>query len=193
MISAAIGQLVAQLNEALKRGANVPHEIVRASNLIEQNGNVVPDVENKVVMFLVNVERETLPYKASSGRMGSGMRFADGQPPVHLNLSVMIAANFSGRHYPDALRYLSNAISYFQRNPVFDHSNTPALDARIYRLVLEIENLGVNELGNLWGILGGKYVPSILYKVRMITFDSNDLIGVTPAIGTTESAAGVSR
>lgn len=191
MIDAALGQLVAQLNEALKRGANVSHDIVRASNLFEPNGDVVPDIENKVLVFLVNLERETLPYKAAAGKMGRSMRFAEGQPPVHLNLSVMVAANFSGRHYADALRYLSLSVGFFQRRPVFDHANTPALDARIDRLVLEIENLGVNELGNLWGVLGSRYVPSVLYKVRMVTFDGNELTGVRPAIGATESAAGL--
>lgn len=191
MIDAAVGQLVVQLNEALKRGANVSHDIVRASNLFEPNGDVVPDIENKVLLFLVNIERETLPFKATSGRMGRALRFAEGQPPLHLNLSVMVAANFSGRHYADALRYLSLSLGFFQRHPVFDHVNTPALDARIDRLVMEVENLGVNELGNLWGVLGSRYVPSVLYKVRMVTFDGNEVTGVRPAIGATESAAGL--
>lgn len=188
MIDTAIMALCAQLNEFLKRNANVAYDIVRPSNLVEQNGNVVPDVENRLVMFLVNVVRESLPYKGGSGTTGL-TRYVGGNPPVHMTLSVMVAANFSGRHYPDALKFLSNTVSFFQRRPVFDHANTPELDNRIDRLVLEVENLSITDLSNLWGILSGKYVPSILYKVRMVTFDTNDVISQTPPISSADAAA----
>ena len=192
MIDSAVNLLALQLNEFLKRNANVAHDIVRTSNLVEQNGNVVPDIDNKLVVFLVNVTKDPLPIQPASARSGATSRYIDSRPPVHLTLSVMVAANFNGRHYPDALKFLSNAIGFFQRRPVFDHDNTPELDGRIERLVLEIENLNLTDLSNLWGILSGKYVPSILYKVRMITFDTQDVTGQTPAIrasGTATQAA----
>ena len=102
----------------------------------------------------------------------------------------MVAANFSGRHYPDALKFLSNSVSFFQRNPIFDHSNTPDLESRIDRLVLDIENLSITDLSNLWGILGGRYVPSILYRMRMVTFNARDVISQTPPISASDTAAG---
>ena len=190
MIDSAVTQVAGQLNEFLKRHANVAYDIVRTSNLVEQNGNVVTDTENKVVVFLVNIEKETLPFKATGGRASGVARFADSSPSVHLNLSVMFAANFSGRHYPDALKFLSNTVSFFQRQPLFDHANTPELDSRIDRLVMEIENLTLTDLSNLWGIISGSYVPSILYKMRMVTFDARDIISQTPPISATDASAG---
>lgn len=189
MIGSAINQLASQLNEFLKRNANVTYDIVRASNLTEPNGNVVNDVENKLVMFLVNVTKETMPISAPAQRSSVGNRHVESPPPVHIVLSVMVAANFSGRHYPDALKFLSNAISFFQRHPVFDHKTTPDLDERIERLVLDIENLSITDLSNLWGIVSGKYVPSILYKVRMITFDAHDVTARVPAVTAPDTAA----
>ena len=35
---------------------------------------------------------------------------------------------------------------------------------------------------NLWSLLGGRYLPSMLYKVRMITVDANAVIGQVPII-----------
>lgn len=192
MIDSAVTQVAGQLNEFLKRHANVAYDIVRTSNLVEPNGNAVTDTENKVVVFLVNVEKETLPFKATGGRTSGLSRFAESSPSVHLNLSVMFAANFSGRHYPDALKFLSNTVSFFQRHPVFDRANTPDLDSRIDRLVMEIENLTPTDLSNLWGIISGSYVPSILYKMRMVTFDARDVISQTPPISATDAAAGAS-
>jgi hypothetical protein len=190
MIDSAVVQVATQLNEFLKRHANVAYDIVRTSNLVEQNGNAVTDTDNKLLVFLVNVEKESLPFKASAGRSAGLARLADSSPSVHLNLSVMFAANFSGRYYPDALKFLSNTVSFFQRNPLFDHSNTPDLDSRIDRLVMEIENLSITDLSNLWGIISGKYVPSILYKMRMVTFDARDVISQTPPISATAGSAG---
>lgn len=182
MIDAAVNVLATQLNDALKLNSNVAHNIARASNLFEQNGNVVADIDNSLVLFLVNVVKDTFPYTNAPERNSTSGRYVDSRPAVHMTLSVMVAANFSGRHYTDALKYLSQAISFFRLNPVFDRKSVPDMDARIERLFLDIENLGITDLSNLWGILGGKYVPSILYKVRMITFDSQEVIGQTPVI-----------
>jgi len=55
--------------------------------------------------------------------------------------------------------------------------NTPELDPRIERLMLDIANLGIAELSNLWGVLSGKYVPSVLYRVRMVAVDLAQISG----------------
>jgi hypothetical protein len=73
---------------------------------------------------------------------------------------------------------------------VFDHQNTPELDSRIDKLMLDIENLGISDLSNLWGILGGKYMPSVLYRMRMVAIDSGQLSGQAPYVS--QPQAGVS-
>jgi len=95
---------------------------------------------------------------------------------------VLFAANFSSANYPEALKFISSSIGFFQARPVIDQQNTPDLDARIEKVTLEIQNLSIMELSNLWGILSGKYMPSILYKVRMLTIDSQEISGEVPTI-----------
>jgi len=87
----------------------------------------------------------------------------------------MVAGNFSGSNYTEGLKFISTAISFFQRQPMLDQHNTPALDKRIERLMLDIENQGMHNLSGLWGMLSGKYLPSVLYKMRMVTFDADDV------------------
>jgi len=53
----------------------------------------------------------------------------------------------------ESLKFISNTISVFQRRPFLDHDNAPDLDTRIDKLVLDIQNLTIADLGNLWGIL----------------------------------------
>jgi len=101
---------------------------------------------------------------------------------VCLNLMLMFAANFSGSNYPEALKFISSTIAFFQSRPLFDHQNTPELDPRIDKLALDIENLGIGDLSNLWGMLSGKYLPSVLYRVRLITIDAGQLNAQLPLV-----------
>lgn len=175
MIDVAISHVAAQLNQSLRSRFGVAEDLVAISSLLEQDGSVVPEVTNKVVAFLVNVERETLPYRVG-GHSGPG-RSVVTNAPVYLNLLVMFAANFGGRNYAEALKFLSATIGFFQARPAFDPQSSPGLDPRIDKLTLEIENLNTADLSNLWGILGGKYLPSILYRMRMVTIDEGRVTG----------------
>jgi Pvc16 N-terminal domain len=143
------------------------------SNILEQDGTLAPNISNKLLVFLVNVEKETTSSR--QGNSASFERSASTYPPVFMNLYVMVAGNFSGANYSEGLKFLSNTVSFFQRQPVFDHQQTPDLDKRITKLALDIENLNFQDLSGLWGMLSGKYQPSILYKVRMVSFDAGDI------------------
>jgi len=180
LIDSALSQIVGQLNDVLKRDVGSSEDLVVLSNLIEQNGTVATRVDNRLVVFLVNVERDATARHTADLR-GGGVAVAT-FPPVSLNLYVMVAAHFTDGNYGEALKFLSHAVGFFQSHPVLDRSNTPDLDPRIERLVLEIENLGIQDLSSLWGVLSGHYLPSVLYKVRMITFESGDIRRVVPRV-----------
>lgn len=175
MIYAAVSHVANQLNQFLRRTFELGEDVVVVSNLLEQDGALAPNISNKLVVFLVNVEQDTTSLGRPSG-VASLASSTSKYPPVSLNLYVMIAANFGSGNYPEALKFLSNAVSFFQRQPFFDHHSTPDLDKRISKLALSIENLNIQDLGSLWGILSGKYLPSVLYKVRMVSFDSGDVL-----------------
>lgn len=55
--------------------------------------------------------------------------------------------------------------------------SNPAMDAGIEKRILDMENLDRRELKNMWGMFGGKYMPSVLYRVRMIAIDSDAVTG----------------
>lgn len=177
MIDAAISLIAGQLNQFLKRTFDLDEDAVVISNILEQDGSVATHTSNKLVLFLVNIERESLPFRSSNGGAAIADRVVVSKPPVFLNLYLMVASNFPGKNYLEALKFLSNAIRFFQARSSFDHLNTPDLDSSIEKLTLEIENLNVQDLSNLWGALSGKYLPSVLYKVRMVALDTEDVIG----------------
>jgi hypothetical protein len=180
MIDEAIGVIAGQLNQSLRRVFQLDEDVVVMSNILEQDGSVASHAGNKLAVFLVNIEKEALAFRQPHGSVGSGRSVAT-RAPICLNLSLMFAANFAAAHYLEALKFISSTITFFQARPVLDHENTPDLDERIEKLVLEIENLDTNSVSNLWGMLSGRYIPSILYKVRMIPIDAGEVTGlVTP-------------
>ncbi len=181
MIHAAISHTATALNQALGRAFTLSEELVVVSSLYEPDGSMAANVHNKLAVFLVNIERDTMPGQLPRQNPASG-RQARLPAPVTLNLLLMFAANFSASNYTEALKFVASTIAFFQSRPVLDHHNTPGLDPRIDRLALDIENLGLSDLSNLWGTFGGRYMPSVLYRMRLVTLDAGQLDAQVPVV-----------
>jgi hypothetical protein len=174
MIDNAIFHIASELNQQLKASFGLNEDLVVVSNMLEQDGGLASHLKNRIVVSLVNIEKDSVPLRQQSFT-------APGNQPQYFNLYLMFASCFSGIHYQEGLKYISSTISYFQQHAVFDRKNSPALDKNINKLILDIENLAMQELSSLWGMLHGKYLPSVLYKVRMVTCDAKVGQKPTPA------------
>jgi hypothetical protein len=53
---------------------------------------------------------------------------------------------------------------------------------------MDIENVDITDLNNLWSVLSGRYLPSILYKVRMVAFDSGTVQTQVPTVKEPQSS-----
>lgn len=182
MIYGAISHIAGQLNQYLKQVFELNEDMVVLSNLTEQDGTVSTNAVSRIVASLINIEKDAAPGRLSSTASTTGPFSTLSPPPVHTNLYLLFSCNFKGKNYAEALKLLSSTISFFQRNPLFTHQNSPALDPRINKLCLDIENLNIKDLSSLWTILSGKYLPSVLYKIRMITFDAQDINNRVPKL-----------
>lgn len=128
------------------------------------------EVGNQIVLALLNMERETTAGIAG----GQGERGVKGNPAWSLNLTVSVAAVFENKRYREGLKALSMAIRFFQQENVFWMDNR--------KITLEFVNVNLQELANIWGILGGHYYPSFICKLRLFTFNGSEAKGYTPAI-----------
>lgn len=186
MINQAISLLTTSLNQYLRRQFDLAEDVAIPSNIVEHDGAVVPHTNNKVLISLVNIEKQAIQGNLRHNAGASDGKSESSYPPVHLNLYLMFTANFSGTNYAEALKFLSQVVGFFQSNPVFNHDNAPDLDRRIEKLTMDIENLNMKDLSSLWTIISGKYMPSILYKVRMITYDGGEIAARIPKVTTPE-------
>lgn len=166
MIYSVLSTIGDKLNFYLKNRFALGEDKVILSNIVNQDGSLAITESDKVVVTLVNIQEETLT---------SRMNNMEGMRPINLNLYIMFSAYFIDKNYPEALKFLSAVISFFQANCVFNHSNTPDLDPNVEKLTFEIVNQDLQNQSHLWGTLGGKYLPSILYKVRMVTIQEGNI------------------
>lgn len=93
------------------------------------------------------------------------------EPPVHLNLTLLFA--FAFPNYDTSLIHLSKTVELFQGKRWFSAAtqsgvNAVTFPATLEKLVFEIVNMNLEELNNLWGVLGGTYFPSVVYNVRLV-------------------------
>jgi hypothetical protein len=135
------------------------------------------DINPGVRIALVNVGQEpTLRNTSHVIRNAAGMTEYQ-EPPVFLNCHLVFAFDFAA--YQTSMIRLSETIEFFQGKRFFDSSNqraTNAFPATLERLIFDLCSPDFEQLNNIWGVLGGTYMPSILYKVRLIRVQSDDTI-----------------
>ena len=125
--------------------------------------------DNSVVPVLVNIEEEKIIRQANryEGVIKNGVK-TELNPSIGINMLVLFVSSFA--HYEQSLQFLSLLITYFQKNPVLDKNNTPALPDSIDKVLIELVTLPVSERNELWNTLKTTYRPSVLYKMGVLVY-----------------------
>lgn len=177
---AMLREILLLLRDALNSHLSARSE--GSGSQIDQAQVVFPDSEKidfldfklgAITLLLVNIEEEHALRAADPHRWtlpdGTTQRV---EPPIHLNLYLLFVARF--KDYLQSLANLSLILQFFQNHRVLDRESTPALSDRIEKLTVELLTLPFAEQNNLWGVLRTSYLPSLLYKVRMVVFRDED-------------------
>jgi hypothetical protein len=154
---------------------------VALTNPVDPDGRISESARNKIVMALVGLQSDKTISTIPGPMPVAGDQFAIMAPPLNINAFVLFAANFSESNYPTGLGMLSRTIGFFQQNPVFTHDRLPGLAREIDRIALDFVSLDLMQTNHLMGMLGLKYLPSALYKLRMLPFASDAVAGLVPA------------
>jgi hypothetical protein len=131
-------------------------------------------LDGKAILSLVNVEEDRVAKEQKNYTI-SDIAAIYKNPPLYLNLYVLFAVNKKGtlKDYEDSLVWLGHIIQFFQYQQVFTPATHPNLNEKIEKIIVDLYSQNFEQVNNLWGTLGGKYLPSVLYKIRQITIDEN--------------------
>lgn len=154
--------------------------------LWESNSEDASRISGKVVLSLLKLEEE------STLKNSPGVRVVDGKteyenPPVNLNLYLLISANCDT--YDKSLSSISKTIQFFQGKKTFTYANTvykrdnatfENLDD--FKFTLSLYTPSFDELNNIWGTLGGRQLPSVIYRIQLIHISSDRKTGSASVI-----------
>lgn len=156
--------------------------------LLETPGGV--GLADNIIITLVNVEEEAaLKNRPSLKRPFTGAAIYE-NAPVNLNLYVLFTCNYTGTNYPLALKRLSYIIQFLQSKTVFSISSSVAAssadldnpDIADLRFTLELFTLSFEQINHLWGSLGGRQMPFVMYKLRLVTITERAKVREVPLI-----------
>jgi hypothetical protein len=147
-------------------------------------GTAGVDESAQIYMSLVNVEEEATFKNLDSVRQSEIRPLAYVNPPMYINLFLLFSANH--KDYTMAIKYLDLVLLFFQSNRSFSISRTPVAATGVFATPGEKENnivinvdlmsLTFEQLNHLWGSLGGKQQPFLLFKVRQVEIDANRML-----------------
>ena len=171
MLDIALKFLTAELNTYLStQMTSTPEGVVRMSKLVDEAGKYA--FENSIVASIINIEEDRIFKSQTPDRIYTNGQHIVLEPELKLNLHVIFAANFEVKNYDQALKYISYVLMFFQSHPAFTSVEYPALDPSIEKLTIELQSLSYEQLNQVWAFIGAKQLPSVIYKVRMVSLQS---------------------
>ena len=79
-------------------------------------------------------------------------------------------------------------LTFFQSHSVFTRARYPGLDPRIEKLGVDLMSLGYEQLNQVWTFVGAKYLPSAVYRVRLVALQDDEPASVAPPITRIDAA-----
>lgn len=188
MIDTALDFLAKTLDTHLRGVSNTVEPMAHLTHVADDRGVVIPD--KSIGISLVNIEEERVFKDQSTHFMNRDGVVEKRNPDLKLNLYVLVSANYLNQDtgegatnddYIEGLKQLSNVIGFFQARNVFTPDTYPLLssiDPTIQKLVVELYSYTFEQMYNFWSVVGTKYLPSVLYKVRLLTIQENEAVGM---------------
>ena len=173
MLKSILKIVEAQLKEYLQKDFPDQEGIIKVCSI----GKDIKSGTNKLVISMFGIERETAGGIASV-RNNCLTNTVYDNPPLLMNFNLIFAAIFEESKYDESLSVLSKTVLFIQSHPSFKDGDAT--------YTLELVSPNLQELNNIWSIMGGQYYPSLLCKIRRVTFDSGEFRCATRNIESVE-------
>ena len=179
MIPEALTVIVGLINEFILPGHTDEPLVLSNISRVNDGDEFTQNMKDKLVLSIVNIEEDRVA-KSPDHFMKENNLIRYKNPAIHLNLTLLFAATHDD--YPKAIALLEKIVRFFQIKYVFTPGDTPELatanminDFNVEKLIFDWMNLNLEQVHELWTTLGGHYIPSVIFKLRMITIDENKI------------------
>ena len=186
MIDTAITLLQQELQNYLSFKDATATVVVDNIGLLEtSNGD---NLNNNIVITVVNVEEESTLKNQPAVKRNPPNFVVYENPPVFLNLYVLFTSNYWGAKYIFGLSRISYVVQFLQSKNVFSFSSSVMgsvptdPDLLDLKFTMELYTLTFEQLNHLWGSLGGRQIPFVMYKLRLVAITERKTIREVPPI-----------
>ncbi len=169
LIYSALDFIHKKLESHLKKGKQVNEPMIVLGSPWSHNDN------NKNTSFLnsislINVEEEKV-FKSQVPRpvQRENGKYSLQEPDIKLNLYILISAY--NKNYEDGLKIISEVVSFFQSNVVFEKESAKLPDG-VEKIIAELYTVNFEQQNQIWASLSTGYLPSVIYKLRMFVVES---------------------
>lgn len=180
MLQTALLFIKQKLDEYLLNSFELEESVTVLNHLVAQDGSSPAKNNNKMVLTLINLDYDTTKPFYGATHQGKNNQVIRSNPGNMFNIDLLFTACFDD--YEEALKFLNATIAYYQNHMVINRAQAPDLPEGMRALTFEIANSTYFETHNLWSAMGAKYQPSIIYKVRHVNIQSDDINSVVPAV-----------
>jgi hypothetical protein len=180
MIDIALTFLKDELNTHLHtHGMDASMVEVVVSNIVDEAGKYAIK-QGQTGICLFNIEEDRILKSHLQENIYAHGQHVVVEPDLKVNLHILIASKMQS--YVQALKTISAILAYFQSHGSFTVGAYPALDPKIGKLVVELQTLNYEQLNQLWSFVGGKQLPSVVYKVRIVVLQEQVQSRVRPPV-----------
>lgn len=153
-----------RLEIALQAAEGRPEPWVVLANLVEPDGSPQAGLDDRIVVSLVSLQ--AVPGgSATFAQPSDASRWQPSVPPLHIDVYVVVVANFAGPDYRSGLAMIARAMSLFHETPVFTRADTPELPDGTERLAVEFVSLDFSAAHDLLPARV-RAMPFALYRLR---------------------------
>jgi hypothetical protein len=185
MIDKALSLLREELQNYITLSIGSADVVVDNIGLLETSNS--DSLIKRIVITLVNVEEESTLKNSSPVKKGLSTMALYQNAPVFLNLYVLVTCNYSGDDYIHALERLSTIVRFFQSHNKFSYgsatgSTLPSNDIIDLKFTMELYTLTFEQINHLWGSLGGRQIPFVMYKLRLVALTDKAIQREVPVV-----------
>ena len=174
-------------------GVAVSIELTNVATL--NDGDEFLQEKSSMILSVINIEEDkTLKnqslYKEYSGNGNSIEKYK--KPSQNLILSLLFTSyNKNQNKYAEGLDKLEYIIRCLQHNNVYYYDDTTLFEQTevsenqaktLNKIILDLVSLKSDQLNQMWSYLGSRYMPSVLYSMRMIRIQNENNLPTDPII-----------
>lgn len=186
MIGNVLTHVASELNAYICRHLGISNDSQKVvlSNIVNTDGSIASPEDNVILVSLIDVRHDpTTPNVVKSQyKTDVGLNYQANMMALHVNLYVLFVMHFDGDKAKESMNFLTYVLRFFQTKPVFTSHNTPGMPLGVDKLEFTLETMDFEQKGYLWGLLGAKYMPSLLFNARLLSISDSEPDSFIPPI-----------